>query len=111
MFMEPRWRRYLRFWRKSVERDVDDELAFHFAERIAELTGRGLSAERAREQALTEFGDVENIRQRLREIDARMERRQQLADRWDSVVQDVRYAARGLGRVPALTITIVVTLT
>src|SRR5919108_1949116 len=98
--MEPSWRRYLRFWRRSVERDVDDELAFHFEERVSELTARGLTADAARAQALTEFGDVESVAGGLREIDRRMEKRQQGGDRLGNLGQDVRDAARAPRRAP-----------
>jgi hypothetical protein len=33
----PSWRRYLRFWRSDVAADVDDEIAFHIAERVDDL--------------------------------------------------------------------------
>jgi predicted permease len=97
---EPTWRRYLRFWRSDVERDIDDELEFHFSSRIAELVAGGLSAAEARRQVLDEFGNEETTRMRLREIGHRRERRQTRVRWWDGLRADVRYGARRLLRAP-----------
>ena len=34
---EPKWRRYLRFWKSDPRADAEEELAFHIESRIAEL--------------------------------------------------------------------------
>jgi len=41
--MAETWRRYLRFWRPNVERDVDDEMRFHLEMREREYVAAGLS--------------------------------------------------------------------
>ena len=107
---EATWRRYLRFWRSNVDADVDDELRFHFDERVAALIGDGLTSEEARRQALDEFGDVGPVRARLREIDRRLHEARHRAHRWESWRQDLAYATRSLSRVKGLSTTIVVTL-
>lgn len=107
---EPAWRRYLRFWRPSIDADLDDELRFHFEERIEALVASGLTREAARRQALAEFGEVGPVRQSLREIDARLYQTRQRAQRWERWRQDFTYAWRGLRRTPGLSMTIVVTL-
>ena len=70
----PFWRRYLRFVRRDVPADVDDELRFHFDARIDELMSQGTSAESARTQALEEFGEVAEVRRGLEKIGGRIER-------------------------------------
>jgi hypothetical protein len=41
---EPKWRRYLRFWRRDAVANVSDELEFHFANRVAEFEATGMHA-------------------------------------------------------------------
>jgi putative ABC transport system permease protein len=106
----PRWRRYLRFWRRDVQGDIDDELRFHFDARIGALRDRGVTEDAAQRQATEEFGDVGEVRRGLRAIDERIERREERAEWLDGWRQDLRYAARSLRRTPAVTITILVTL-
>ena len=45
--------------RRQIARDVDTELAFHLDMRVTELVAAGVSADEARRQAVTEFGDLE----------------------------------------------------
>ena len=107
---ESSWRRYLRFWRPNVDADVDDELRFHFEERIDALVAAGLDRDAARRQAEREFGDVGAVRNGLREIDRRLHASRRRVDRWDQWRQDFAYATRSLLRAPGLSATIVVTL-
>ena len=106
----PRWRRYLRFFRRDVQADIDDELRFHFEARIDELVAQGQSAESARAQAQEEFGDVGAVRRGLTRIGDRMAQRERRREWLGTWSQDVSYALRSLRRSPAMTITIVVTL-
>jgi putative ABC transport system permease protein len=106
----PRWRRYLRFWRRDYQADIDDELAFHFQTRIGELTDRGLSPADARARALAEFGDVSAFRSDLQAIDSRMERRARRTEWLDGWRQDLVYSVRSLRRTPGVTAAIVLTL-
>ena len=41
--LAPRWRRYLRFWGRNLQADLDDELRFHLEGRIDDLMARGMS--------------------------------------------------------------------
>ncbi len=105
-----RWYRYLRFWRRDVHADIDDELRFHFEARIEELVARGATPDGARGQATAEFGDVNEVRRGLREIDDRLARRRDRLEWFDALRQDVVYAARSLRRTPAVSFTIIATL-
>ena len=94
----------------SVQRDVDAELRFHLDARIEELMGQGMSRDEAHARAAEEFGDVDETRARLTEIDRRVARRRSRVEWVEGVVQDISYAARSLRRTPAVAITIIVTL-
>ena len=104
------WRRLTRVWRSDTAADVDDELRFHFEQKIAEFEAQGLSAEQARVRAEEEFGDVQQVRESLHEIDGRVAKQQQRAEWWEGVAQDLRYVVRSLRRSPVFTITVVITL-
>src|SRR5688500_13454325 len=104
------WRRYLTFLRRDVRRDVDDELRFHFDERIADLVAAGLTPADARRQALEEFGDVDAVRAHLHDIDQRILDTRGRTE-WSSVMKDeIRHAFRRLARQPAFTVPAVFTL-
>jgi predicted permease len=105
-----RWYRYLRFWRRDVRADIDDEIRFHFEARIDELVGQGATPDGARAQATAEFGDVNEVRRGLREIDDRLARRRDRLEWFDALRQDVVYSARSLRRTPAVSLTIIATL-
>jgi hypothetical protein len=74
------------------------------------LVEQGMTPDDARAQALSEFGDVNQVRSGLREIDDRIARRRRRADLFDVLRQDFTYAARSLRRTPGVSITIILTL-
>jgi predicted permease len=94
----------------SIQRDIDAELRFHFDARIEELIEQGASPDEARSRAVAEFGDVDGVRDSLREIDSRVARRRNRGELLEGLLQDIRYAARSLRRTPAVSITIILTL-
>ncbi len=106
----PAWRRYLRFLGPNLEADIDDEVAFHIAERVEALRANGMREGDARAQALAEFGDVADVKRSLHVIDRRMEQhRDRLAWTIDALAQ-LRHSVRVLVRQPAFTLPAVVTL-
>ena len=107
---EPKWRRYLRFWRSNLDADLDDELRFHLEERMEALVATGLTREDARCAAEREFGDVRAVRDRLREIDRRLNATRRRARRLEQWRQDFAYSVRSLRRTPGIAGTIIVTL-
>lgn len=106
----PVWRRYLTFWRPDIRGDVDEELRFHFEERVEELMALDLDRETAERTAHEEFGDVSAVRDQLHEIGRRVARRGDRAEWLRSLVSDFRYAARSLSRTPMMAGAIVLTL-
>ncbi|HKW09997.1 MAG TPA: ABC transporter permease [Gemmatimonadaceae bacterium] len=88
--------------RARVDRDLDDEIAFHIDRETERNVERGLTPDEARRQALVMFGGAERLKEAHR--DAR-------GTRWlEDVVSDARYALRGLKRNWALTIAAIGTL-
>jgi predicted permease len=89
---------------------VDEEVAFHLEMRVARLERDGMPAEGARERALAEFGDVEELRRSLRESDEGEERRLRWRLRLGELRQDLRFAGRGLRRSPGFAVVALLTL-
>jgi len=107
---EARWTRYLRFIRRDVAADVDEELEFHIAMREQRNLALGMSPGSARADAVERFGDVDGVRKRLVNHDARRQtsrdRREYIAD----CLQDVRFGWRSLRRAPAFATAAILTL-
>ncbi|HVH72366.1 MAG TPA: permease prefix domain 1-containing protein, partial [Candidatus Dormibacteraeota bacterium] len=100
-----------RFWLKlqslfrpnrSNER-LNDEIQFHLDQQIAENLARGMCPEEARHAARRTFGSPTCLKEETR-------------DSWgwawlEQFVSDFRYAARTLGKSPALTLAVLLSLT
>ncbi|HYM25901.1 MAG TPA: ABC transporter permease, partial [Vicinamibacterales bacterium] len=81
--------------RRRLDRDLDDELAFHLAMREADARTAGLPPELARREARRRFGNVTHLREQTRDL-------------WtfqplERFLQDIRYTLRTLRRSPAFT--------
>ncbi len=88
--------------RESAERELDDELRFHFDACVEKHVRAGRSREEALRLARLEFGAADAVKEECR--DARG------VSLLETFVQDVRYGLRGLLRTPALTAILVLTL-
>jgi predicted permease len=95
-----RWFRLRARSRAALEAQVREELDAHLTLAVDYLVSRGLSRERAETEARARFGDWNGALERLyhsaRDRETRMDRR----ERFDSVVSDLRLAARLFRRSP-----------
>src|SRR5271155_6207512 len=95
------WLRRL-FSRERLEADLDKELRFHFENQVADKVRSGIPESEARRLTRIEFGGIEQIKEDCRERRGTM---------WlESLLRDVRYALRPLGKTPGFTLTGGVTL-
>jgi predicted permease len=112
--IRPGVRRLLRFrlrTRGTMKRDADDELETLIAFRVEHLIARGMSPDDARAEAIRRLGaPMDQVRDQLHTNADQRERRMRVVDLFESVIQDVRYAARGLAGRPAFTAVAVLTL-
>ena len=84
--MPERYRREIRFWGRSPDRDADDELRFHIEMRTAELVERGWREADARAEAARAFGSLSAVKAEVRHIDRQTARHV----RWTTWLADLR---------------------
>ena len=108
----PGWRRLLRLslGERSIERDIDDELAFHLAMREDKLRRLGLEPSAAHARAHERFGDAASVRDECLTIDRQYAREVRLMEWLESLWSDFQYALRTFRRMPTFTAIATITL-
>ena len=91
-----------RFDRPRREQDLDDELQAYLEDLTTRNVARGMTADAARRAALVEVGGVQQVREATRDV-------------WrfasvETLLHDVRYGFRLLGRAPGFACVVVATL-
>jgi putative ABC transport system permease protein len=90
------------FQRKTVERELDDELRFHLERQAEKHVASGMARREALRRARLEFGGHEQVKEECREARG--------VGFLETTSQDVRYAFRILGRTPVVTAVAILSL-
>lgn len=90
------------FRRERKERDLDDELRFYVETLAEEKTRAGMAPDEALRAAKIQFGGIEQVKEQVRDI---------RPGAWvGTLLQDLRYAARGLWNNPGFAAVVVFSL-
>jgi putative ABC transport system permease protein len=88
--------------KKSVDSEVDEELRFHFDQQVDKFVRSGLTPQEAQRLARLAIGGIEQIKEEHR--DARG------VSFLETLLQDIRYGLRILGRTPVITAVAILSL-
>ncbi|MGD8816010.1 MAG: ABC transporter permease [Acidobacteriota bacterium] len=95
----------------DIEREIDEELAFHLEMRTRENIAAGMSPDEARRRARERFGEIDAVRRQGHRIRGRGAPLGALPRMLGDLTQDVRFALRGMARAPGHTAVAIIALT
>jgi predicted permease len=95
--------------RRRIERETDDEIRAHLANRVDDLVARGMPRRQAEDEALRRFGPLDTSRAELIVAARHRDRVLTMYDRLDALAHDARYALRQILRSPLLATTVIAT--
>lgn len=95
---------------RPVEDEVDEELAYHFERATAELVARGMTPEEANAEAKRRFGDLQDYRQQLRQIDQDKRMQNRRTEHLAIWARNIRMALRAVKRNPGFAAIVALTL-
>ena len=98
------------FPRRSIETDVDEEIAFHIEERVRERVRAGWDEEEARRFVMERFGDVDRVQEECRTYTSQRVDDQRWRMMMDGWMRDLKYALRGLRKAPGFAAAVIMTL-
>jgi predicted permease len=97
------WLRIRSLWtRRELDRDLDDELAFHLAQRADKNRAAGMNTTEATHAAHRRLGNVTHLKERTREI--------RILTSIENAWRDVRFGTRMLLKEPGFTFIVILTL-
>jgi predicted permease len=96
--------------RPALDREVEEEIAFHLEMRVRELVAAGMDPEEARAEATRRMGDVDRVKARMRREGARRDGRMSRRQWWDHTARDLNFALRQLRRAPSFAVVAILTL-
>src|SRR5687768_3537140 len=97
-------------WRVPIDREVDEELAFHIEMRTRELVEHGMDPVAARDLVLSRIGDLGRLKRTCEDLGRKRDREMRLTQRLEDLRNDVRFAIRQLRRAPGFTLVAALTL-
>jgi putative ABC transport system permease protein len=94
------WKRLLK--KNELERQLDNELRFHFERQVSDAIQQGMSEAEARRRARLDFGGVDQVKEECREARGTL---------WvENAIADMRFSVRALRKSPVFAIVAIATL-
>ncbi len=96
-----------RFMRRTISRDISEELRFHLAQRTAEYERAGMGSEEARRLARQRFGNMDRVIDSCHEVQRVPYPKE---SRMETIWRDIRIGVRTLRRTPGFAAVAILTL-